>query len=123
MKNSTNQGFDQDYNAQIAVDQASYFIVGESLSNHPSDQAEAQPTLESIPPAMGTPVAAALDNGYFSAANIELFRGRGIEPYIATGREPRPERSRRIGAGKSGLPSSQPRRRRMPARRRRWPTN
>jgi transposase len=88
MKNSTNQGFDQDYNAQIAVDQDSFLIVGLSLSNHPNDQAEAQPTLASIPPEVGTPVAAALDNGYFSAANIELFQSRGIEPYIATGREP-----------------------------------
>jgi transposase len=123
MKNSTNKGFDQDYNAQIAVDQDSYFIVGLSLSNHPNDQAEAEPTLASIPPEVGTPLAAALDNGYFSAANIEVFQSRGIEPYIATGREPRPERSRRIGAGRSGVPRSQPHRRRMPARRCRWPTS
>jgi transposase len=88
MKNSTNQGFDQDYNAQVAVDQDSFLIVGKSLSNHPNDQAEAQPTLESIPPEVGKPAAAALDNGYFSAPNIELFLSRGIEPYIATGREP-----------------------------------
>jgi hypothetical protein len=88
MKNSTNKGFDQDYNAQIAVDQDSYFIVGLSLSNHPNDQGEAQPTLVAIPPELGTPTAAALDNGYFSAANIEVFRSRGIAPYIATGREP-----------------------------------
>ncbi len=88
MKNSTNQGFDQDYNAQIAVDQASSLIVGMSLSNHPNDQAEAKPTLESISPEVGTPTAAALDNGYFSAATIELFQCRGIEPYIATGCEP-----------------------------------
>jgi hypothetical protein len=38
MKNSTNKGFDQDDNAQIAVDQDSYFIVGLSLSNHPSPE-------------------------------------------------------------------------------------
>jgi transposase len=87
MKNSTNQGFDQDYNAQVAVDQASFLIVGESLSNHPNDQAEAQPTLESISPQLGQPAAAALDNGFFSATNIELFQSRGIDPYIATGRD------------------------------------
>ena len=87
MKNSTNQGFDQDYNAQVAVDQASFLIVGQSLSNHPNDQAEAQPTLESISPQLGQPEAAALDNGFFSATNIELFQSRGIDPYIATGRD------------------------------------
>jgi hypothetical protein len=37
---------------------------------------------------LGTPGAAALDNGYFSAANIERLQTRGIEPYIATGRDP-----------------------------------
>jgi hypothetical protein len=78
MKNSTDQGFDQHYNAQVAVDQASLLIVGESLSNHPNDQAEAEPTLDSIPPEMGTPAAAALDAGYFSAANIALFARRTL---------------------------------------------
>jgi transposase len=87
MKNSTDRGFDQDYNVQVAVDQDSLLIVGESLSNHPNDQAEAVPTLEAIPAAVGTPRAAALDTGYFSAANIEAFERRQIEPYIATGRD------------------------------------
>jgi transposase len=85
MKNSTNPGFDQDYNVQVAVDQDSFLIVGESLSNHPTDQAEAVPTVDAISAELGRPGAAALDNGYFSAANIAAFASRGIEPYIATG--------------------------------------
>jgi transposase len=88
MKHSSTEGFAQDYNAQIAVDQASLLIVGESLSNHPTDQQEVEPTLEAIPPALGTPEAAALDVGYFSATNIALFEHRAIAPYIATGRDP-----------------------------------
>ncbi len=87
MKNSTDRGFDQDYNVQVAVDQGSLLIVGESLSNHPNDQAEAVPTLDAIAAAVGTPRAAALDTGYFSAANIEALERRHIEPYIATGRD------------------------------------
>src|SRR5712692_9888377 len=87
MKNSTNQGFDQDYNAQVAVDQASFLIVGESLSNHPTDQAEAVPTVDSIPPELGQPEAAALDAGFFSTTNIAALERRGIAPYIATGRD------------------------------------
>jgi transposase len=87
MKNSTNQGFDQDYNAQVAVDQESFLIVGESLSNHPTDQAEAVPTVDAIPPELGRPAAAALDAGFFSAPNIAALEQRGIEPYIATGRD------------------------------------
>ena len=46
------------------------------------------PTVDAIPPAIGQPTAAALDTGFFSAANIAALAQRGIEPYIATGREP-----------------------------------
>jgi len=88
MKNSSDQGVNQDYNAQVAVDQASLLIVGDSLSNHPNDQAEAIPTLDAIAPEVGTPEAAALDAGYFSSSNVQTLLERGIAPYIATGRDP-----------------------------------
>jgi transposase len=87
MKHSSTEGFEQDYNAQIAVDQDSLLIVGESLSNHPTDQQEVEPTLASIPPDLGSPDAAALDAGYFSEANIAIFQRREIDSYIATGRD------------------------------------
>jgi transposase len=87
MKNSTNDGFDQHYNVQAAVDQDSLLIVATSLSNHPNDKREAEPTLEALSPRLGQPAAAALDNGFFSEHNILAFEQRGIEPYIATGRE------------------------------------
>ncbi len=41
MKNSTNAGFDQYYNVQVAVEQANLFVVGHSLSNHAVDTYEA----------------------------------------------------------------------------------
>jgi hypothetical protein len=88
MKNSTDDGFDQNYNAQIAVDQQSLLIVSATLSNHPSDRAEAIPTVDAIPSEIGKPKGAALDNGYFSPQNIKELERRGIAPYIATGREP-----------------------------------
>lgn len=88
MKNSTDGGFDQHYNVQAAVDQGSLLIVASVLSNHPNDQREAEPTLAAISPQVGTPSAAALDNGYFSPTTIQACEQRGIEPYIATGREP-----------------------------------
>ena len=88
MKNSTNDGFDQHYNAQAAVDQSNMLIVATSLSNHPNDKQEALPTLDAISLEIGKPEAAALDNGFFSEANITGMEQRGIEPYIATGREP-----------------------------------
>jgi transposase len=86
MKNSTDAGFDQGYNAQVAVDQASMLIVGLSLSNHPTDQHEIPPTVAAIAPELGRPAAAALDAGYFSAANVAWCEAQGIDPYIATGR-------------------------------------
>jgi transposase len=88
MKNPTNAGFEQAYNVQVAVDQAKLLIVGYSLSNHPNDSHEAEPTLEAIPPACGTPPAAALDTGYFGPATLDACSKRGIDPYIATGRDP-----------------------------------
>lgn len=88
MKNSTDKGFNQHYNAQVAVDHDCLLIVGASLSNHPTDQGEVVPTLAAIPTELGVPDAAALDAGYFSAANIETLQGLDIEAYIATGREP-----------------------------------
>ncbi len=88
MKNPTDQGFDQDYNAQVAVDQDSLLIVGTALSNHPNDTHEAAPTLAAIPPEVGTPDAAALDHGYWSPTTLEACAVRDIELYIATGREP-----------------------------------
>lgn len=88
MKNSTNKGVDQHYNPQVAVDQESFLIVANTLSNHPNDQAEAIPTVDAIPAEVGKPQAAALDNGFFSATNIDELEARGIDPYIATGREP-----------------------------------
>lgn len=87
MKNSTNDGFDQHYNVQAAVDQDSMLIVATSLSNHPNDKREAEPTLDALSPRLGKPAAAALDNGFFSEHNILALEQRNIEPYIATGRE------------------------------------
>jgi len=87
MKNSTNAGFDQHYNAQVAVDQDSLLIVANTLSNHPNDKAEAESTLETLSPELGQATAAAMDNGYWSEPNLQACEQRGIEPYIATGRE------------------------------------
>jgi hypothetical protein len=87
MKNSQNEGVDQHYNVQVAADQESLLIVANGLSNHPNDKQEAMLTLDAIAPELGKPEAAALDNGYFSEANINAFQEREVEAYIATGRK------------------------------------
>jgi transposase len=88
MKNSNNDGFDQHYNAQAATDQDSLLIVANGLSNHPVDTAEAIPTLSAVPAELGRPKAAAMDRNYYSPNNIQGLETLGIDPYIATGREP-----------------------------------
>jgi transposase len=88
MKNSTDEGFEQHYNAQAAVDQEHLFIVAATVSNHPNDQHAVGPTVDAISARIGQPAAAALDNGYWSPANVKLLEDHGIEPYLATGREP-----------------------------------
>jgi transposase len=117
MKNSTNEGVDQHYNVQAAAEQASLLIVAHALSNHPNDKQEALPTLEAIPAEIGKPEAAAMDNGYFSAANITACQERGIEAYIATGREPHHKDWHIFFAN---CPS---RRTKLPAPRKRWPAS
>jgi Transposase DDE domain len=87
MKNSTDDGFDQHYNAQVGVDQESLLIVANTVSQAANDKQEAVPTVEAIDERVGKPGAVALDNGYFSEKNIEELEARKIEPYIATGRE------------------------------------
>jgi len=70
------------------VEQDSFLIVASTLSNHPNEQAEAIPTLDAIPLALGKPKAGALDNGYYIATNIAAMEARDIVPYSATGRTP-----------------------------------
>jgi transposase len=87
MKNSNNNLFDQHYNVQLAVEQECRLIVGHTLSNHANDREEAIPTVDTIPAQIGKPKAAALDNSYWSPTNVEELLERGIEPFIATGRD------------------------------------
>ena len=81
MKNSAKDGFDQHYNVQVAADQESLLIVAHTLSNHPNDKQEALPTLHALPAVLGKPAAVAMDNGYFSEANIQGCENLGLEPH------------------------------------------
>lgn len=87
MKNGNNKGFEQAYNVQVAVEQESRLIVGNTLSNHANDKREGPPTVQAIPPALGKPQAAAMDTGYFAPDTLAAFESLGIEAYIAVGRE------------------------------------
>ena len=87
MKHSTDQGFEQHYNLQVALDQASLLIVGWSLSSHATDRHELEATLEAIPSQIGPVAAGALDKGYCSEATSAAGERRAIDASIASGRD------------------------------------
>jgi hypothetical protein len=83
-------GFEQAYNAQASVDMKTMLIVGNHVSQQPNDQQEVEPALaelDKLPESLGTVEKAALDAGFFSAHNTKRFEAKGIEPYIAYGRQ------------------------------------
>lgn len=83
-------GFVQGYNAQATVDMETMLVVGQHITQNANDKQEVEPALaelDKLPKDLGEVKRAALDNGYFSASNIELLISKGIEGFIATGRQ------------------------------------
>lgn len=83
-------GFEQAYNAQAAVDLDSMLIVESHLSQEPNDKQQLSPALaelSDLPDELGALKAVVADNGYFSRENVETCEQRGIDPYIAPGRQ------------------------------------
>jgi hypothetical protein len=83
MKNSTDTGVNQHYNAQLAVDQGLRFIVGCDVSDQPNDMHQAVPVIQSIPHECGQPTMAVFDAGYRSEANVLALEEMAITPLMA----------------------------------------
>ena len=90
------QGFEQCYNAQLAVDMDSRLIVASGLTQEVNDKQQVVPMLEklrALPPELGTVQALVTDNGFMSEANVracavsEAEDATPIAPLIALGRE------------------------------------
>ena len=87
---ATGKGFEQNYNAQAAVDTESLLIVATGMAPVATDKQQVEPMLEvlaGLPEALGRVEQLLADNGYFSAANIERCVQAGIEPLLAPGRD------------------------------------
>jgi hypothetical protein len=87
-------GFAQAYHAPATVTLGSLLIVGTHVTQNPNDQPEVDPArveLAKRPETLGTVQRAALDNGLYSAHNVEILVEHGIEPLIAVGRPPHQE--------------------------------
>ena len=84
----TKDGFVQGYNAQAAVDAASQVIVAHDLSQAGNDKQQLAPMLDAIHATNGRdPAQLSADSGYCSEDNLALVEQRGIDAYIAVGRQ------------------------------------
>jgi transposase len=81
--------FLQGYNAQAAVDAEHQVIVAAAVTNQPPDQEHLVPMLDLVIANCGrAPMVATADSGYFSRENAHACAARGVDAYIAVGRDP-----------------------------------
>jgi transposase len=84
----TSAGFDQCYNGQIAVDEASQMIVATGLTNCAADNAELLPLIDQAQTTLGaTPREVLADAGYKGEASFQALETRQITAYISLGKE------------------------------------
>jgi len=82
----TSKGFDQCYNAQIAVN-GDMLIVGNYANAHHNDKQEFLPAIESVPDELKPQITSAVaDTGYYSEHNIENCP-ENITPIIVKSKE------------------------------------
>lgn len=84
----TGKGFEQCYNAGAAVDAERQVIVATTLSNKQNDHDDLAVLVDQAISNTGeTPRQVSADAGYCSEQNIEALEQRGIEGFVATGRQ------------------------------------
>jgi len=96
----TADGFQQCYNAQVAVTVGSQFVVAADVVTAANDKQQLEPMVDQVIANVGEPDGVIADSGYFSEANVlalEQRDGRALETYIAVGRD-------RHGAPMTGPP-------------------
>ena len=96
----TPDGFQQCYNAQVAVDERSQMIVATDVVTAPNDKQQLEPLVTQVIADVGVPQGVIADSGYFSEANVKALEereGARIETHIAVERD-------RHGAPAPGLP-------------------
>jgi transposase len=87
----TSAGFDQCYNAQLAVDESSQIIVTTGLTNCAADNAELLPLIDQVRATLGAdPTEVLADAGYRAEASFQRLEAREITAYISLGHEDRP---------------------------------
>ena len=81
-------GFLQGYNAQAVVDAKAQIIVAHGLSDCSADSGELVAMVDAVKANAGrNPDQFSADAGYCSDANLQALEERGIDAYVATGRQ------------------------------------
>ncbi len=96
----TPDGFQQCYNAQVAVTVGPQLIVAADVVDAANDKQQLQPMVEQVIANVGEPDGVIADSGYFSEANVQALEqrdGRPIEAHLAVERD-------RHGAPPTGPP-------------------
>ena len=87
MKTSA-EGFQQCYNAQVAVDGDHQLIVATELTSNASDQGEMVGLLDEVEETFDAqPETVLADAGYCNERDLSELEARGIDGYVAPGRE------------------------------------
>ena len=87
MKTSS-EGFQQSYNAQMAVEGENQLVVGTAVTDNASDQGQLVPMVDAVAETCGeTPVQVLADAGYCNEPDLQALKERDIDGYVALGRE------------------------------------
>ncbi len=85
---TSQDGFQQCYNAQVAVEGENQLIVAVEVSSNASDQGRLVPLVEEVEANHGErPETVLADAGYCNEADLEALEDRGVDGYVALGRE------------------------------------
>ena len=95
---TSSEGFQQCYNAQVAVDGEHQLIVATELTSNASDQGALVGLLNEVGDRFGAqPGTVLADAGYCNERDLSELEARGIDGYVATGREGRRSAGRDAG--------------------------
>ena len=85
---TSSEGFQQCYNAQVAVEGANQLVAAVEVSSNASDQGRMVPLVDEVETAFGTrPGTVLADAGYCGEAALLALEARGVDGYVALGRE------------------------------------
>ena len=80
-------GFQQSYNAQVAVDADTQLILAQQVGQSPSDMRQLEPMVTQVESNTGLlPKELSADSGYFCREDIEQVEAKGVETFVAAGR-------------------------------------